>query len=249
MADQKDTAVFSPMLEKASPNPSDEVQIDAAPPVAEEAAPAPAAEARPEGEPESTPEPVATDWERRAKDTQRALSERERALNEARIELEVIKRTMGANSQPAVDAKAEIEKLEEDVRNDPARAVQYVHQLLAMRDDHYQRELMGLRSEFERRAMERDPEFKAVRESLEKVKDIPAFANLPLEAQIEVAKRMRAQAQPAQQMRPPGGVGGQRQIPPKKPETAEERFAPFLRASGAIKSNAPRGVVQFQFGQ
>ena len=242
---EKDTAVFSPMIK--SPDHSDEGQIDSASPSALEAAPVEAAEERPEAQTEMTTEPVATNWEQRAKDAQRALSERDRSVQDLRVELEVIKRTMGANSQPARDIKAEIEKLESEVRDDPANAVRYVHQLLAMRDDHYQRELQGLRQEFERRELDRNPEAKALQESLSVVQDIPEFQYLPLQAQIEVARRFRATAS-SPQVRPPGGVGG-KAVAAKKQVTPEERFGAFLRASGAIKNSVPRGVVQFRVGR
>lgn len=245
---EKDTAVFSPMAAKPSPEPSDEAQIETANQPAAEAAPAEAGETRPDGPTETTAEPAATNWEQRAKDSQRALSERDRALQELKVELEVLKRTAGVNSQPARDVKAEIEKLEEDVRNDPANAVRYMHQILAMRDEHYARELQGIRSEFERKTIERDPDYKAVQDSLKAVQDIEAFAGLPLAAQIEVAKRMRAQSQPVQ-MQPRGGVGAVRAVAPKKEPTNDERFGPWLRASGAVKAQAPKGVVQFAMGQ
>lgn len=242
---EKDTAVFSPMIK--SPDASDEVQNEVTSPSVTEAAPAEAEETRPESQTELSTEPVDSQWEQRAKDAQRALSERDRGIQDLRVELEVLKRTMGSNSQPAQDIKAEIEKLESEVRDDPAHAVRYMHQLLAMRDEHYQRELQNLKSEFERREIDRNPETKAIRDSLKVVQDIPEFQFLPVQTQIEVAKRLRAAAA-TPQVRPPGGVGG-KAVAGKKQVTPEERFGAFLKASGAIKSQAPRGVVQFRVGR
>ena len=240
---EKDTAVFSPMI--TSPDSSDEAQVDTTSPSVVETEPVEAGEARPADQNESTTEPAGSQWEQRAKDAQRALAERDRGLQDLRVELEVLKRTMGANSQPVQDVKAEIEKLESEVRDDPANAVRYVHKLLAMRDDHYQRELQGLREELQRKDLQANPEYKAIQESLKLVQDIPEFQFLPLQTQMEVARRMRANTS---QMRPPGSVGG-KAVAPKKAVTPEERFGAFLRASGAIRSQAPRGVVPFRMGR
>jgi len=242
---EKDTAIFSPMIK--SPESSDEGMIDTASQSAVEADLADAGESRPDGNNESTTGSAGSQWEQRAKDAQRALSDRDRHLQDLRVELEVLKRTVGQQAQPERDMKAEIEKLESEVRDDPANAVRYMHQILAMRDEHYQRELHSLRGEFERKEIERDPDAKAVRDSLKVVQDIPEFQFLPLQAQMEVAKRFRAAANGGQ-MRPPGGVGG-KAVAGKKPVTPEERFGSFLRASGAIRSQAPRGGVQFSMGR
>jgi hypothetical protein len=240
---EKDTAVFSPMI--TSPDHNDEAQIETTSPSVVEAASVDAGETRPDDQTELTTEPANSNWEQRAKDAQRALAERDRGIQDLRVELEVMKRTMGANSQPVQDVKAEIEKLESEVRDDPANAVRYVHKLLAMRDDHYQRELYGLREELQRKELSNNPEYKAIQESLKLVQDIPEFQYLPVQVQAEVARRMRANTS---QMRPPGSVGG-KVVAGKKQVTPEERFGAFLRASGAIKSQAPRGVVPFRMGR
>lgn len=252
MPAEKDTAVFSPMAKDPSPGTDDEVRApEAALQPAVEAEPAAASEGSPAGPNNEPAEPAATSWEQRAKDTQRALSDRDARLQRLEAQLEVYQKHLNAQPDTARtrDAKADLERLQEDIRNDPAQAVSYVNNLFAEHERQFGQALSQMAEHYESRLAEIDPASKALKESLKAIEDLPGVKFMPMQEKMELVRRMKTAfgGNGSAQMRPPGGVGQQRVVTPQKPPTAEERWAAHLRASGATRSSAPKGVVPFVF--
>lgn len=191
----------------------------------------------PEADAIAQPEPQEV-LDKRLRDTQRALSERERHAIQLEAENRVLREVAQGRGhvEQNQNIEAEMKAMEEEVRNDPANAVKIFYRTLAQRDQYFHNALEGVRHETARQVVESSAEFAQVRDGIESLQDVQEFKFLSPKAQVDIVSRLQKKAGGQRQLQPPGAPVGSRKaaaVAPKE-QTKEEKYRPFLVASGAI---------------
>jgi hypothetical protein len=197
--------------------------------VAEQPTPAEVTQAAPQGTP-ATVEPVANELEskvaqleKRARDTEEALKEKQRLLHEttgrlaAEREMAERYRTEQFRMSPEMAQKQREEFLEQ-VRLDPVKAVEWAERNMQGQAQWMQNEIATLRNQFTAQLEDFDPVVQRNRETVERLKSDPEFSGLSKKALASLAEKFRTVTQPEPAKPPPAPTGIRRtaEVPKEK---------------------------------
>lgn len=188
------------------------------------------------------------EYQRRWQDTQRALAAREMELVKAHAQVEMLQRMAAPKAQPAPEPPKPVDlaALRQEVDLTPSKMID----IIADRDRYFQEQLARQAMYFEGQLSQRDPEYTELQPALNAIEDMPEAQYLSPAAKLALVKRIKAATGTTQRasIPPTGSAPGQRRVgsAPVQPISNEQRFAPQLRASGAVRDQTKPGVITWQ---
>lgn len=194
---------------------------------------------------------VATNFEKRFKDTQTALNEQRAVNDKMQAQLEVLLKQSASQQAAPQKTQEEIseehEALIEKAREDPSILLDHFYDLLGSRDAYMEEQIRGLNGNLTRMS----PEFIENQETVKSLRENPAFSRLSDEQLLPIAKQITAaksQAKPV--MKPQGSLSGDRSTGSlSKPISPEERYKSFMVAAGVAKpGSAKKGILTLEDG-
>jgi len=200
------------------------------------------------------------DYEKRWKDTQRALSERETSLKQMQAQVELLTKLVGNPAQEkqaqqvSAQMKERIEQLKRESITDPGVLVDYFNEMLQGQHQYIQQLQSQIREEMEAKMLSQSPDYAEMQEAMQAL-DQEGFADMPLAMKARIAGAMRKHyvaknGTGTPVLNPPGAVGSRRAATDvRKPTNKREQFASFLKASGAVTSGDEKGIIKFAMGE
>lgn len=200
--------------------------------------------------------------EKRFKDTQRAVSERDRKIEALSAQLEMLGKMVssGGIERETNESKQQYAKRLEEIKQqsieNPGVLADYFGELMQGQHQYFTQELRRQAEAFEAKLIESDPQYAEMRDAIGALDEV-GLSELPASAKAKIAGAMKkhfsgksGDTLDAQIIRPSGSpAGGQRKgSEAKKQPSKREQYKAFLTASGALKDDTPKGIVRFTTG-
>ena len=161
-------------------------------------------------------------WEKRVRDTEEALREKQRLLHETngrlKAEQEMAERFRNEQFRMSPEAaQKQRDEFLERVRIDPSAAVEWAERNMAGQAQYFEQKIAALEGQFKSQIEDFDPVVQRNREEVERLKNDPDFAGLSKRQIAGLAEKFKGVRQPEPIKPPPATSGARRTAEAAKP--------------------------------